>query len=233
MSGDDSSATLRRAIARYRGDILQDVFRVGTIKQAEAITGGLSRPSKMPEWAYDIPAVRCRVGSMLAQKEGTVCSDCYARKGWYFAANVQEALERRYQSLGHPLWVPAMVLLIRRRLVQFFRWHSSGDLQGIAHLQNIALVAQHTSDTRHWLPTREYDVVRSFAGDLPDNLTVRVSSHRIDGVPPGWWPQTSTVTTGEAPPGSFRCPAPEQQNRCDECRACWNKDVRDICYRLH
>jgi hypothetical protein len=40
---------------------------------AEKIVGGFSYPSTMPCLAWGIPARRCRIGSVLAQKEGTVC----------------------------------------------------------------------------------------------------------------------------------------------------------------
>ena len=39
------------------------------------------------------------------------------------------ALERRNPSLGHPQWVEAMAVLIKGK--KFFRWHDSGDLQGV------------------------------------------------------------------------------------------------------
>lgn len=220
----------------YTGNVLDDVFKVGTIKNADAITGGLSNPSKMPEYAYSLPASRCKVGSLLKHTKGTVCSLCYAADEWewvkqgrrgnrYASSHVREALERRYQSLDHPLWVPAMTLLIRKRFIQCFRWHDSGDLQSVEHLQNIGKVAEYCTETRFWLPTREFKMVRGY--EAPDNLCIRLSAHYVDGKAPDW-PTTSRVVTS-----GHTCPAREQGGNCGECRACWDRSVPEVLYPLH
>ena len=41
--------------------------------QRKLITGGLSKPSKMPGYAYNLPAIHCKTGSKLAQVPGTTC----------------------------------------------------------------------------------------------------------------------------------------------------------------
>ena len=48
------------------------------MKTSEAlkIVGGLSKPSKMPGWAYGLPAAECKTGSKLAKLPGTVCYGC-------------------------------------------------------------------------------------------------------------------------------------------------------------
>ena len=60
-----------------------------TLKEADAIHGGLGKPSKMPGYAYGIPAKHCKVGAKLHKVPGSVCADCYALKGRYMFANVQ------------------------------------------------------------------------------------------------------------------------------------------------
>ena len=50
----------------------------------------------------------------------------------------------------------------------------------------------------------------------------------IDQAPAGAWPNTSTVVTKEA-----TCPAPKQNNECKDCRACWDKKVKNIAYGEH
>ena len=75
------------------------------IKEAKEITGGLSSPSKMPGYAYNLPAWRCITGVKLQAVPGSVCAGCYAMKGRYRFRNVKEALERRQQSLKDPRWV--------------------------------------------------------------------------------------------------------------------------------
>ena len=52
-------------------------------KEAKEITGGLSKPSKMPGHAYNLPAWRCKTGVKLQAVAGSVCAGCYAMKGRY------------------------------------------------------------------------------------------------------------------------------------------------------
>lgn len=125
-----------------------------------------------------------------------------------------------------------MVFLIRWYADRYFRWFDSGDLQGPNHLRNIATIARHTRDVLHWLPTREYDTVRACRGEIPENLTIRISAHRVDAPPPSWWPTTSTVTSVQEG-GEGICPAPDQDGHCGECRACWDGEVGNVVYRLH
>ena len=104
-------------------------------KEAKQITGGLSAPSKMPGPAHNLPAAACKTGAKLAQVPGSVCAGCYALKGRYRFNNVQAALNRRLQALEDPRWVDAMVTLISGQ--DWFRWHDSGDIQSLKHLENI------------------------------------------------------------------------------------------------
>ena len=101
------------------------------IKEANKITGGLSKPSKMPGPAYNLPAVACITGAKLVKIPGSVCAGCYALKGRYRFRNVQDALQRRLQAITGPRWVEAMVTLIKPH--KFFRWPDSGDLQRLEH----------------------------------------------------------------------------------------------------
>jgi hypothetical protein len=173
------------------------------------------------------------LGNVLAETAGSVCSRCYARKGRYSLAQVKRKLDDRYSGLEHPLWVPAMVLLIRWYVGRYFRWFDSGDLQSADHLQNICEVARHTPEVLHWLPTQEHEIVTQFDGQIPDNLAVRLSSHMLDGEPPSTWPQTSTVYTEEPPENAHVCPALAQDNYCGACRACWDRGVSVVTYRRH
>ena len=178
-------------------------------KEAREITGGLSKPSKMPGPAHNLPAWKCLTGAKLAKVPGSVCAGCYALKGRYRFSNVREALDRRLASLQHPEWVDAMVTLIGKQ--PYFRWHDSGDLQSAWHLKQIFEVCVRTPGTRHWLPTREVKFLKLVDPEaVPGNLTIRISSHMIDQPPVKFWPWTSTVTSGS----SRTCPAPDQGNQC-------------------
>ena len=72
------------------------------IKEANKITGGLSKPSKMPGPAYNLPAAACITGAKLVKIPGSVCAGCYALKGRYMFRNVQYALQRRLQAITGP-----------------------------------------------------------------------------------------------------------------------------------
>ena len=198
------------------------------VKEAKAITGGLTYTTKMPGPSYNTPASRCITGAKLRNVKNSVCSSCYALKGNYKRfPKVEEALERRFQSLGHESWVTAMATLIKGH--KFFRWHDAGDIQSMQHLENIFEVCRLTPDTQHWMPTREARFLTLMDPDIvPSNLIIRMSSHMIDQPPVKFWHWTSTVTTGDA-----SCPAPSQGNKCGDCRACWNRSVPTVSYGKH
>ncbi len=159
-----------REVPLYPGDqdqLNRDIARVSRKRLAELIVGGFSYPSKMPCPAWGIPARRCRIGSVLAQREGTVCSECYAMDNLFRMKNVQVVYERRYQGLFNTDWTPAMIAMVRWYADEYFRFFDSGDLQGINHLLNICAVAKNVRDVLFWLPTREYKVVRACKGGDP------------------------------------------------------------------
>jgi hypothetical protein len=196
-------------------------------KEARKITGGLSAPNKMPGPSVNLPAWNCKTGVKLQAVKGSVCAGCYAMKGRYRFRNVREAMDRRLQALEHPQWVEAMVTLITGE--PWFRWHDSGDIQSLEHLENIFRVCRKTPDTQHWMPTREAQFIKRLkVNQVPRNLIIRMSSHMIDQGPVSFWPWTSTVVTS-----GKSCPAQEQGNQCKNCRACWDRSVKNIAYPKH
>ena len=198
-------------------------------KEARQITGGLSKPSKMPGPAHHLPAWNCITGQKLVNIPGSVCSGCYAMKNRYRFTNVREAMDRRLQALEHPRWVEAMTTLISGEA--WFRWHDSGDIQSLKHLENIFEVCKRTPQTRHWMPTREAQFLKDIDPDkVPPNLIIRMSSHMINQGPVKQWPWTSTVSSQDS---ERTCPAPGQGNSCQDCRACWDRSVPNVCYGKH
>ena len=195
-------------------------------KEAKKITGGLSAPSKRPGPAYNLPAQACITGSKLVKIPGSVCHGCYALKGRYRFKNVKDALSRRLASIMDPRWIEAMVVLIDKE--PFFRWHDSGDLQSVQHLKNIFEVCNRTPGTQHWLPTREVKFLPLNFDAIPKNLIIRLSGHKIDKAAASFWPWTSTVVTA-----GRTCPAPDQNNECKDCRACWSRDTANVAYGKH
>ena len=80
--------------------------------EALKLVGGLSKPSKMPGWAYGLPAAECKTGKKLQDVPGSTCYGCYATKGCYVFPVVQAAQYRRLAAIEHPDWVLAMATLI-------------------------------------------------------------------------------------------------------------------------
>jgi len=204
----------------------------------DALTGGLSLPSKMPGHSFSISAKRCKVGAALRKVAGSTCSKCYALKGRYVFPNVAAAMERRYQAMrANPTaWAAGMIASIRKTGDKHFRWHDSGDLQGMNHLFAIVVIAEATPWVQHWLPTREYALVREYLrqyGSFPVNLTVRVSAPMIGSVA-SEWENSSSVDAARTPMTAWvDCPASKQGNKCMDCRACWDKDVEVVNYKKH
>lgn len=206
------------------------------IKDASTLVGGLSVPSKMPCYSYSIPAKRCIQGMKMRDIAGSICSKCYALKGRYGFPNVQDAQERRFQSLSNPEWIPAMAaLILKKETSGVFRWHDSGDLQSVEHLGMICKVAGLTPHVRHWLPTREYAIVRQYVeqNELPPNLTVRLSALMFDGKAPENLARRLGVQVSGASETAFSCPSSKQDGKCGDCRKCWDKSVFNISYKKH
>ena len=124
-------------------------------KEAWTLVGGLSKPSKMPGWSIGLPAKECNTGSKLVNIKGSVCEGCYALKGCYVFKVVQEAQYKRLAAIASPLWVEAMTTLINSKRPNIFRWHDSGDVQDVDHLNKIFEVCRNTPTKKHWMPTRE------------------------------------------------------------------------------
>lgn len=209
------------------------------LAKAKAIVHSLGKPSKMPGYAWGIPAERCVTGRHLRKIPGSVCYHCYAFKGRYTFNAAQRALHLRLKGLGHPEWVDAMVYLLGTKRVRqhgYFRWFDSGDLQSQAHLGKICEVVRRTPWLKHWMPTREYAFVRKYieaGGVIPKNLTLRLSAALIDGAPPSHWKWTSGVRGKTGKKVRRECPSHQQNNKCGDCRACWDKRVPHISYRFH
>jgi hypothetical protein len=219
-----------------------------TIAHAKSITGGLSDPSKMPGKAFGLPTAYCQTGQKMAAVPGSICGSCYAEKGMYrmYHKNVEPAQHARLDAVELAIaspeyrqaFIAAMVRLIGSD--EYFRWHDAGDLQSWQHLALIADVARATPGTKHWVPTREYSMVREFllnGGIVPSNLIVRLSAMfpdqpakvpaSLSGVP---GIDVSNVHKKAAPVGR-PCPASKQDGKCQDCRACWVPGV--VSYLSH
>jgi hypothetical protein len=208
---------------------------------AQAIAGGCTQTSKMPCESYSLPTAACKTGAKLAQIEGSICSECYANKGFYkmYAKQILPAQQIRLESIKNEAWVPAMIKLIGK--ASHFRWHDSGDLQSLEHLEKIAAIAQAMPDTLFWLPTREYGIVKTFAAAqaIPKNLIIRLSAMYFDKpvtVPKSLQGLENVLIANvhkNAAPRGFVCNAPANAGKCGDCRACWSLDVPAVTYHAH
>ncbi len=227
------------------------VYRYNGISTADAYAahlrvGRLATPEKMPCHSYNLPTTTCRVGSTLRSVKGTVCSKCYGHnRGRYAYPFVRKASERRYAALmadapnGFVNWVRDMVTCINYyERSGYFRWHDIGDLQSAAHLDAICDVARQTPNVQHWLPTREYKLLRDWRASgnhEPDNLTIRVSGLLIDRECPKVcdFPRGSVVTQWGNAEGVPCTAQSTERATCEDCRLCWNKNVESVQYKLH
>jgi len=212
------------------------VCPVMTLLQAIERIGGFSKPSKMPCHSWSIPAKNCKMGSKLAKLKTSVCNKCYAMRGFYPTPNVVNALARRFDSLQNPDWVEAMTLAISGTEGSgYFRWFDSGDLQSLAHLEQIAQIAKNLPNIKFWLPTKEFRIVSEFTAknELPENLTIRISGYMIDGPPPVALANRMGVVTSSVSKKAWTCPASNQGNKCLSCRNCWDKTVQNVAYKYH
>ncbi|MEA3242870.1 MAG: hypothetical protein U9Q19_05440 [Pseudomonadota bacterium] len=230
------------------------VREVTTVKEAVIITGGLSRPHKMPGKAWGIPASLCKRGGKLREIAGAVCHECYARKGRFVFPNVAAAYMRRYQAYQHrdrSQWIQAMVFLINKQTkkdIPYFRAFDSGDLQDVAMLRAWIEVAFQLPHIHFWLVTRERGIVRralkATTYPVPGNLLIRVSGDMMDDEGPSGFTHIGLVQSKTDlktwkglvkanRPGRWHCPAPLQGGMCDSCRACWDKQVTKVIYMEH
>ena len=196
----------------------------------------------MPCYSYSIPAVNCISGSKLAAIKGSVCSNCYARKGRYLFGNVKKALASRLKSITSENWVDNMVFLIKNSGYQFFRWHDSGDLQGAWHLDKIVDIARKCPSVKFWMPTKELTMISQWKknnGEFPKNLCVRISAPMKESqVSNKIGPSSMVIKDINSPKlQNMRpvtvCPAASTHGKCGECRACWDREVDCIAYPEH
>lgn len=226
-----------------------------TLKRAKELAGSaLGHASKMPCATYGISALECHVGGKLAKIPGSICSTCYANpelSANYAYPSVITSHARRLEAIERdPFeWAHGMVELIRREESSanydgaYFRWHDSGDVQSLEHLSAIVLVCRATPSVRHWLPTKEFGIVRTYLqlfGAFPSNLTVRISAPMIGQPLPESLRKLGLVWSvnhyaGESvPDGAEICSAyaDEKGAACNDCRACWDSP-RPVSYPVH
>jgi hypothetical protein len=206
------------------------------VKHAQELGKISTGNSKMPGTTFAIDAFACKVGSKLAQIEGTPCRSCYARKLQKLRPSVNagwKANLAKWETSDPEQWAQAMAFQILRYNVDgYHRWFDSGDLQSVEMLDAIVQVCRMTPNVQHWLPTQERAIVAAY-GDLPANLIIRISASKLNGpMPKGAAHASQVFTKGNEPKGK-ECRAQSRGNACGPCRACWNHSVPLISYPWH
>jgi len=194
----------------------------------------LSNTSKLGVKSISLDAKKCKTGSKLAKKSGTVCNGCYALKGCYVFPVVKDAMARRLEFFNSKDFIPIMVWLLQSQTKKFFRWFDSGDIQNVFMGLNILEVCKQTPDIKHWIPSKEYKFWRQVLKieKLPKNVCLRISSPNIDQKPLDGFNNTSTVHENKKAFG-LECIAYKQEGKCLECKACYNPKVKNVSYPLH
>ena len=199
----------------------------------------LSNTSMMPAFSCVIPIEYCNTGMKLAKIDGTICNKCYAGKGCYIFPAVKAMYQKRYDAILMNEWVDYMAELItqkyknKKKEDRYHRWFDSGDVQSFAHLMKIFEVCELTPHIKHWLATREYQLINQLdVKDVPKNLCLRVSAIKVDGPIPKFWKWTSGVHKDKRHRGR-ECPAYKQDGQCKDCRACWDRKVKQVSYKEH
>jgi hypothetical protein len=118
----------------------------------------------------------------------------------------------------------------------YFRHFDSGDIQSVEHLFNLCKIAEALPHIRFWIPTKEFNIVGQYKvkyGKFPKNLTIRLSAYMLDGAPPTAIAKAYGVQTSGVSKDGFTCPASKQDNKCGDCRFCWDKRVENVNYKQH
>ena len=216
--------------------------------QAHQVHGGLTQTTKMPCQSYSLPTIACITGFRMSKIADSICNKCYANKGNYlkYANNIEPVQHARLESISMAIadpeyraaWIQAMIISIGDD--DYFRFHDSGDIQNIEHLELYAELARAMPKCKFWLPTREYGIVSAFTAqfDIPDNLIIRLSAMFTDRAV--IVPKTLQGVKGVAvsnvhsvKPIGTACNAPKQNGECRTCRACWNRKVAAVSYSIN
>jgi len=190
---------------------------------------------------------------MMKNIKGAVCEHCYTYRYGRYAHVLAKQFERIAKTID-PRWVDAMVVLIKAEKNSVFRWHDSGDLMTVRHLENIVKVCRKTPEVNHWLPTLEADILRRYVDrhgklDMIPNLVVRLSTPMIDGRPnyklaKDYGVTLSNVTkkfkkkniasmTLQEMDNLRLCVSSKQDGHCLDCRKCWSREHHVISYVYH
>lgn len=199
----------------------------------------LSKTSKLDgikSWSLEA-LVTCP-GSIKAEGELVdACKGCYATTGNYRFPNVKKPRMENKQAWKLPNFESDFIKALEKE--SFFRWFDSGDMYSLGLAEKIYNIMVATPQVKHWLPTRmhkfaKFKRILEKMASLP-NVCVRFSSDSITGkiIESGNAQNSTIVESVEKTGDFFTCQAYQNDGKCNQCRACWNKDVKTIAYPAH
>ena len=144
------------------------------------------------------------------------------------------ALEKRLDAYNNdPDWVLLMSirLLLHSNHHPHFRWFDTGDLQSKKMAEDIVQVCLNIDPyVQCWMPTQE----RSYLPDsVPPNLTIRVSSTKINELQTNSRTDVQNSLVAKGIEVGHVCPSSKQDNKCMDCRACWDQSITHVAYVQH
>lgn len=217
----------------------------------------LSKTSKMPCYSLNISVKHCITGGKLRLNKKSVCNKCYANKGNYLYPEVNACLENRYDELYNAMhdkqkrieYVSSIVSAINNQNDTFkhciidkkyFRFNDSGDLQGIEHLKILIDICNAMPKIKFWLTSKEFKIIRDYikqGNEIPKNLTIRLSSYLINkdlklDKTLNKFTKAMVYTSNELiPSNTISCKI--NNGKCNDCRLCWNKNIKRIAFIKH
>lgn len=170
-----------------------------------------------------------------------VCKACYAKGGNYRFKNVKTAREINKLAWKNDDFESLMIKALQDS--RYFRWFDSGDMYSLKLAKKIYNIMVATPWVNHWIPTKMYkfkkfhDILNQM-NDLP-NVSIRFSADSLIGETlnkdyPQFNNSTVIESLNDVPNNVFPCLAYTfDDNACNGCRECWNKNTRTIAYVAH
>lgn len=207
----------------------------------------LSNTSKLGTKSWSLQALnKCPASKTPTGELVDACKGCYATFGQYNYTNVKASREFNDWAWKQDNFVDEFVKALEG--VSHFRWFDSGDMYNHALAVKMWHIMERTPNTRHWLPTRMHKFKKFYsvmnAMNELDNVCIRLSSDSIMGELVDVPITLNIDTTSTIIPESFidshckvdklfKCLAPEQEGKCLDCRACYDKSISTIAYTGH
>ena len=197
----------------------------------------LSKTSKLGTKSWSLQALETCPGSKAA--DGSLvpaCSGCYATTGMYHFGAVKAVRADNKADWKRDGWTADMVKALSKD--KHFRWFDSGDMYSLELAEKMYQIMVNTPNTKHWLPTRmhKFPKFQAIIAKMQalDNVMVRPSSDAVDGTyTKGVHGSTILPEGAPVPDGVVVCNAPNQDGKCMDCRACYDKQVPVIGYVAH